>query len=188
MLKHPYSKIMYVTDDRTSVVVLLMGHYTPDAIVAMDETTHTQARSMGIKLPSGCRMTILYLGADSVATGLPAILPSGIVAQVINVFRGGADDILGPAARTYIHLMEKLQVALQSGMLRDKAAYHFWMQIWAASHEFPAICNFVRCPEEFKRDVYALRAMLSEQKLLPCSSRRKKKPKETDSDEKTMFW
>jgi len=183
MLKHAFSKLMFVTQDRKGVTVLLMGHYTPDAIVAMDKTTHFQARSMGIKLEKNCVMILLYLGPDDIPTGMPAVLPSGIIAEVINVFRGGGDDFLGPGARTYIYYMEKLQEALQNGMLRDKAAYHFWMQIWAASHEFPAICNFVRCPEEFKRDVYALRAMLTEQKMIPNSSRRKKRSKNPTEDD-----
>ena len=175
MLKHPFNKVMSISEDGREVWVLMMGHYTPDAIAALPEAIDSAAQSIGMTLPEDYRTNLLYTGPDEVPIQWFAVLTSGNLARVFNVTDGRNSHWMVPSAYMYIEIMEDAQNLLQAGMKEDEATFICWKNIYAISQETPQIADFVRCFQEFKRDIVSLHLMLKEEKMIPPKPKRRKK-------------
>lgn len=176
MLKYPFNKILDISNNGGRVWLLMMGHYTPDAIVDIPNAISSAAHRYGVHMQKGYTATMLYLGPDKIPMTWAAMLPTGNIMKVLNVANGCNSEHLTPPAAFYINIMEKLQFAMQNGMKPDVAARHYWQRACVEAPGMPEIVRFFRCYAEFFEDVQTLHAMLKEQQMIPKGIKKKYKP------------
>ena len=172
MLKNPFSKLLNVTPDGKNAYMLMMGHCSADNICAIPESFNRYARSVGYHVEEDCFVYIFYLGPDPIPLERIIVLPDNRLAMIVAVANEQNAANLNPVAAEYIRLMEEVQVALQMGMSRENAAFHYWKLhcVRSGCRDLPVM--FFHCFEEFRQDVYAVRAMLKEQEMLPKKRKR----------------
>lgn len=182
MLKHPFHKILEITPCGSSAYILMMGRYSADNICAIADSLTRQANAEGIKIAEDCDIYILYLGPDKVPPLYRIMLPDGRSAMLMPVANGENAMHLSDETRRYVWLMEEAQFALQKGLSRDKTAAHYWRLHLAKCSTFHSPICFVHSIDEMQKDIYALRAMLKEQNMLPAKRTRGWQPKDMLND------
>ena len=175
VLKHTFHKLLRVTNDGMYAYILMMGRCSTDNICAIPESFERQAKSMGVYVADECTVFIFYLGPDRLPLERVVMLPDGKTAVIVPVAEGQNVANIVAVANTYLHVMEELQFALQMGMSRKKAAYHYW-QLYCLKCCMWGLSRFVDTYEKFEEDVFVLRAALKEQELLPAKRKRGWKP------------